>query len=124
MPRALVIDDSSTARLFLSRAMAGLGYEVRSAKNGREALDCLFETSPGLTVILVDWNMPEVDGLEFVKQVRAMPAYASVPLMMVTTETEIDHILTALDAGANEYIMKPFTEEALSSKLRLMGVPG
>ena len=75
-----------------------------------------------LTVILVDWNMPEMNGLEFVQALRADPRYNHVPLMMVTTETEIEQMYRALEAGANEYVMKPFTEEVIADKLRLLGV--
>jgi two-component system chemotaxis response regulator CheY len=123
MPRTLIVDDSGAARLFVSRAMSNLGYEVSTARNGREALDRLFDGIPDLTVMLVDWNMPEVDGIEFVKRARGIPEYRSVPVMMVTTETEMDRVIEALEAGANEYIMKPFTEDDLASKLRLMNVP-
>ena len=75
-----------------------------------------------LSVILVDWNMPEMNGLDFVKSIRADPKYAQVPLMMVTTETEIEQMYRALEAGANEYVMKPFTDEVIADKLRLLGV--
>ena len=75
-----------------------------------------------LSVILVDWNMPEMNGLDFVKAIRADPKYSAVPLMMVTTETEIEQMYLALEAGANEYVMKPFTDEVIADKLRLLGV--
>jgi two-component system chemotaxis response regulator CheY len=75
-----------------------------------------------LSVILVDWNMPEMNGLDFVKTIRADPRYREVPLMMVTTETEIEQMYRALEAGANEYVMKPFTDEVIADKLRLLGV--
>jgi two-component system chemotaxis response regulator CheY len=75
-----------------------------------------------LSVILVDWNMPEMNGLDFVKTIRADPRYSEVPLMMVTTETEIEQMYRALEAGANEYVMKPFTDEVIADKLRLLGV--
>lgn len=75
-----------------------------------------------LSVILVDWNMPEMNGLDFVKAIRADPKYCDVPLMMVTTETEIEQMYRALEAGANEYVMKPFTDEVIADKLRLLGV--
>lgn len=75
-----------------------------------------------LSVILVDWNMPEMNGLDFVKAIRGDPKYNAVPLMMVTTETEIEQMYLALDAGANEYVMKPFTDDVIADKLRLLGV--
>jgi two-component system chemotaxis response regulator CheY len=121
MPIAMVIDDSKAMRMILSRSLVQFGYEVRTAGNGKEALDYLEKNAPELALLLVDWNMPEMNGLDFVKHVRAIPRYASSLLMMVTTETEIDQMVRALDAGANEYVMKPFTGEVIADKLRLMG---
>jgi len=69
----------------------------------------------------VDWNMPEMDGIAFVRAVRADPGYDALPLMMVTTNSELDHVSTALDAGANEYIMKPFNGDMVKEKLELLG---
>jgi two-component system, chemotaxis family, chemotaxis protein CheY len=122
MPQAMVIDDSKAIRMILTRSLNKLGYEVCSTGNGKEALTLLEQKAPDLKFFLVDWNMPEVNGLEFVQRLRQMPSYANVPLMMVTTETEIDQMMKALEAGANEYVMKPFTEEIIADKLRLMGV--
>ena len=121
MATAMVIDDSKAMRMILSRSLVQFGYEVHTAGNGKEALDYLEKNAPELALLLVDWNMPEMNGLDFVKRVRAIPRYASSLLMMVTTETEIDQMVRALDAGANEYMMKPFTDEAIGDKLRLMG---
>jgi len=120
MSKAMVIDDSKAIRTILSRTLAEVGYDVCQAANGLEALSVLEETD-GVSLILVDWNMPQMNGLEFVKQIRSDPQYASVLLMMVTTETEIDQMVAALDAGANEYVMKPFTKEILLEKLQLTG---
>lgn len=122
MPRAMVIDDSKAMRMILASTLAELGYEVSTAANGQEALECLKEQKPGLQLMLVDWNMPGLDGLEFVKRVRTIPFYASSALMMVTTETEVEQMAKALEAGANEYVMKPFTAEIIADKLRLMGL--
>ena len=121
MPRALVVDDSRAMRLILSRTLVDLGFEVVQAGNGREAMDTLERSSP-VAFALVDWNMPEVTGIEFVERVRALPAYSGVRLIMVTTETEVEQVVRALDAGADEYIMKPFTRDAVEEKLRLVGV--
>jgi two-component system chemotaxis response regulator CheY len=109
-------------RMILSNTLAELGYEVCTAGNGQEALEYLADEKPGLQLMLVDWNMPEVNGLEFVKRVRAIPFYASSALMMVTTETEVEQMVLALEAGANEYVMKPFTADIIADKLRLMGL--
>jgi two-component system chemotaxis response regulator CheY len=122
MQKVMVVDDSKAIRMILSRSLTKLGYEVCSAANGKEALDLLEKEAPTLALMLVDWNMPEVNGLEFILRARAMPAYASTPLMMVTTETEVDQMVKALEAGANEYVMKPFTDDIIADKLRMMGV--
>jgi two-component system chemotaxis response regulator CheY len=121
MSTAMVIDDSRTMRTILGRTLSELGYEVRQAGNGKEAASAV-EQDDRISLFLVDWNMPEMNGLEFVRWLRKNPRYDSIPLMMVTTETEINQMVTALEAGANEYIMKPFTKEAVAEKLRLLGL--
>lgn len=121
MSKAMVIDDSRTIRLILSRTLSQLGYDVAQAANGKEGLATLKDTGNGFDLILVDWNMPEMNGLEFVKSVRADRRWDDIKLMMVTTETQVEQVLTALEAGANEYVMKPFTKEVIEDKLRLMG---
>jgi two-component system, chemotaxis family, chemotaxis protein CheY len=120
--KAMVVDDSKAIRMILTRSLNKLGYEVCTAANGAEALAVLNSQAPELSFFLVDWNMPEVTGIELVERVRRMPSYAEVPIMMVTTETEIEQMVRALEAGANEYMMKPFTEEMITDKLRIMGV--
>ena len=126
MPKAMVVDDSRAIRMILSKALGSLGFEVSQASNGREALERMVEVQQiddtPLSVILVDWNMPEMNGLEFVQSVRANPEYELIKLMMVTTETQIDQVTRALEAGANEYVMKPFTKEIIADKLRLLGL--
>jgi two-component system chemotaxis response regulator CheY len=119
--RALVVDDSRAIRSIIGKAVRELGFEVLEAGHGREALDRLAEAGK-VELILVDWNMPEMNGIEFVRHVRADSRFSSVPLMMVTTETEMSQVVTALEAGANEYVMKPFTKEIIADKLRLIGV--
>jgi two-component system chemotaxis response regulator CheY len=108
--------------MILGRALSQHGYEVSTAGNGREALELLKAAPSSPNLVLVDWNMPEMNGLEFVKAFRADPQYDDVPLMMVTTETEIDQMVRALEAGANEYVMKPFTEDIIADKLRVLGL--
>ncbi|MBL8232456.1 MAG: response regulator [Bryobacterales bacterium] len=122
MSKAMVIDDSKTIRLILSRTLSELGYDVAQAANGREGLAALQGSGDGIGLILVDWNMPEMNGLDFVKSVRSDHRYDEIKLMMVTTETQVEQMLAALEAGANEYVMKPFTREVIEDKLRLMGV--
>jgi two-component system chemotaxis response regulator CheY len=122
--RALVIDDSKTMRRIVSRTLVGLGYEVVEAADGQQALDAMVE-GPLPDLACVDWNMPVMDGLTYVTQVRANPAWRGVTLMMVTTESEHGQIVRALAAGAHEYLIKPFTPDALQDKLELLGlVPG
>lgn len=119
--RALVIDDSRATRAILARLLAELGFDSLHAADGREALDTLATEGP-VDLALVDWNMPVLDGLGFVRAVRADPAYDAVKLLMVTTEADVDHLVTALEAGADEYVMKPFTAEVIREKLALLGV--
>jgi two-component system chemotaxis response regulator CheY len=101
--------------------LAEIGLEADEAGDGRQALAVLSRTGAP-DVVLIDWNMPEMDGLELVRSLRAERAYDGVPLVMVTTESEMERVLVALEAGANEYLMKPFTREGLLSKLELLGV--
>jgi two-component system chemotaxis response regulator CheY len=120
--RAIVIDDSRAMRLILSRIAVQLGFEVLEAGNGREALDLLGAIPEAPKLALVDWNMPEMNGLEFVTAVRADPKYRTMTLMMVTTESEQSQIVRALAAGAHEYVIKPFTPAAIGEKLALLGL--
>ena len=119
---ALVVDDSNTIRIILTAYLKKLGFDVTVAINGREALDRLHGMAKA-DLVLVDWNMPEMDGLSFVRAVRADNEYAALPLMMVTTNVELCNVAEALDAGANEYLMKPFTMDILRAKLELLGFP-
>jgi two-component system chemotaxis response regulator CheY len=121
--RALVIDDSRTVRIIIGALLRELGMEVVEAGNGREGLEQM-DRPPGVDLVLVDWNMPEMNGLEFISAVRARPAFHHVRIMMVTTETEPEQVVRALSAGANEYLMKPFTREILVAKLGLLDVLG
>jgi two-component system, chemotaxis family, chemotaxis protein CheY len=119
--KALVVDDSRVMRRIVIRTLDELGYECVEAGDGQEALDRLTEGFvPDLAC--VDWNMPVMDGLTFVTSVRAEPRWRSVTLMMVTTESEHSQIVRALAAGAHEYLIKPFTPDALRDKLDLLGL--
>lgn len=118
---ALVIDDSRAVRLLIGRILREQGFRVSEAAHGQEGLQQL-QQNPEIGLVLVDWNMPVMDGLEFIKAVRVDRAWDSVRLMMVTTETESEQVQRAITAGANEYLMKPFTAEVLVAKLTLMGV--
>jgi two-component system chemotaxis response regulator CheY len=108
-------------RRIVSGILTGLGYEVRDAGHGREGLDVLGEGwLPDLAC--VDWNMPVMDGLQFVSAVRSNPAWRNVTIMMVTSESEQSQIVKALAAGAHEYLIKPFTADAVRDKLALLGL--
>jgi two-component system, chemotaxis family, chemotaxis protein CheY len=119
--RALILDDSRAMRMILGRIMHSAGFDVVEAADGQQGLDAL-SAGPLPDVALVDWNMPVVDGLSFVNAVRDNPRYRSMTLMMVTTESEHDQIVRALAAGAHEYIIKPFTADAIVDKLGLLGL--
>ena len=119
--RALVIDDSRAMRRIVAGILEGVGYEVREAGHGREALDVL-ESGYAPDLCCIDWNMPVMDGLQFVSAVRANPAWRALTLMMVTSESEQGQIVRALAAGAHEYVIKPFTADALRDKLALLGM--
>jgi two-component system chemotaxis response regulator CheY len=121
--RALVIDDSRAIRMFIGKILREIGLEVLEAGNGLEALEQM-QRNPDIELLLVDWNMPEMDGLAFVRAIRSQPAYAPVRIMMVTTECESDRVALALDAGANEYVMKPFTRDVLVAKLTMLDLLG
>lgn len=118
--RALVVDDSHAMRVMLGRMLEESGYEVLEAKDGREALECM-KRDRKPSIVLVDWNMPQMNGLEFVRAVRKELGDRNCLLMMVTTESETSQMVRALAAGANEYLMKPFTKDALLEKLALLG---
>jgi two-component system chemotaxis response regulator CheY len=118
---ALVIDDSRAIRSILGKILKGIGFETSEAQHGREALDVIKKNGrPDLA--LVDWNMPEMNGYEFISAVRSDHALDEMRLIMVTTETEMSQVVKALEAGANEYVMKPFTSETILEKLRLVGL--
>ena len=121
--RALVIDDSRVMRTLLGRELRQLGYEVLEAGDGQAALDVLHDLgddTPDLATI--DWNMPVMDGLTFVQEVRQRPEWRRITLMMVTTESEHDQLVRALAAGAHEYLIKPFPTESFVDKLDLLGL--
>jgi two-component system chemotaxis response regulator CheY len=122
MSKALVVDDSRTIRTIIRRILIGLGYEVLEAGDGVQALEVLEPEKDSVKLVLADWNMPEMNGLELLKRLRQDPELASLKVMMVTTETEMSQMASALAAGANEYIMKPFTKDILLEKLELMGL--
>lgn len=110
--RFLIVDDSSTMRRIIKNSLKRIGFEdIIEAGNGKEALEIFADAD----IILTDWNMPEMDGLEFVKQVRSRNK--AIPILMVTTNAAKDDIVEALKNGVNNYIVKPFTPETLKEKV-------
>jgi two-component system chemotaxis response regulator CheY len=118
--RALIVDDSRFVRGFLRGLLQEKGIECEEAADGQAAMDQL-HIGPEFDLALVDWNMPVMNGLEMLKQAR-IEGYNDLKIMMVTTEAENDFIVRALDAGADEYLMKPFDGEALNEKLAMLGL--
>lgn len=120
--RALVVDDSTAIRCYLRKILTPYGFEVFEAKNGREGLERLHEQQ-GIDLVLLDWNMPVMNGIDLLQLIRAEPGLSRVCVMMVTTENDLREISQALEFGANEYVMKPFTPDVISDKLALLGFP-
>ncbi|MGB9731422.1 MULTISPECIES: response regulator [Calditerrivibrio] len=118
----ITVDDSSTMRRIIKNTLQKLGFSnILEAGNGLEGLDVLAKNKVDL--VITDWNMPEMDGLTFVKSIRAKPEYKELPILMVTTEAAKEDILTALRSGVNNYIVKPFTPETLQEKVfKLLGL--
>ena len=119
--RALIIDDSRTMRIIIAKIVRELGFETGEAGHGGEALDWI-NANGFPELVCCDWNMPEMNGLEFVKAARALPDNDGMQIMMITTESEAENVMAALESGANEYLMKPFTKESIQDKLSLLGL--
>ena len=112
----ITVDDSSTMRRIIRNTLQKLGFEsILEAGNGVEALEVMSKNK--VDMIVTDWNMPEMDGLSFVKAVRAKDEYKDLPILMITTEAAKEDILTALRSGVNNYVVKPFTPETLQEKV-------
>jgi two-component system chemotaxis response regulator CheY len=119
---AIVIDDSRAMRLILGRILGQIGFDVFEAADGRAALDLLAGLPQVPALALIDWNMPNMNGLEFVAAARDDARLREMTLVMVTTESEQSQIVRALAAGAHEYVIKPFTSDAMVEKLALLGL--
>jgi len=118
----ITVDDSSTMRRIIKNTLQKLGFNnVIEAGNGIEALEQM--TKSKVDIIITDWNMPEMDGLTYVKTVRTKEQYKDTPILMITTEAAKEDILTALRSGVNNYVVKPFTPETLQEKVfKLLGI--
>ena len=119
--RAMVVDDSKAMRVILSQLLRDLRFEVVDACDGIDAIEKLAQAG-NLDLALVDWNMPRMKGIDFVRHVRENGLQPQMRIMMVTTETEMDYVQQALTAGADEYVMKPFTKDVILEKLGLLGI--
>lgn len=117
--RALIVDDSRFVRSYLRGLLEKRGIECEEAGNGMAGLDCL-RVRADFDLVLLDWNMPLMNGLDTLKQIRA-EGFSRTKVLMVTTEAENEYITRALEAGADEYLMKPFDSEALDDKLAMLG---
>lgn len=120
--KIITVDDSSTMRRIIKNTLIKIGFSnILEAANGIEALEVLAQNNVDL--IITDWNMPEMDGLTFVKTLRAKDQYKEIPILMVTTEAAKEDILTALRSGVNNYVVKPFTPDILQEKVfKLLGI--
>lgn len=121
MMNALVVDDSAVIRKITRRILENLSFNVLEAADGVEASQVCFDDMPD--IIFLDWNMPEMNGLDFLKDLRGMPYGNEPKVIFVTTENDIARIRCAIEAGADEYIMKPFNEHIIREKLAQVGLP-
>ncbi len=119
--RALVVDDSSAMRAVLRMLLRKQQFEVAEAKDGLDALQVLQRIAP-VDLILIDWNMPVMNGFDLLQRIRGEGKYGPTKVVMVTTETALAEMSNALAAGADEYIMKPFTPDVVADKLWLLGL--
>jgi two-component system chemotaxis response regulator CheY len=120
MKTCLVVDDSSVIRKVARRIIEGFKFAVSEAEDGEKALDACRRQMPD--AVLLDWNMPVMDGYEFLKNLRSMPGGTAPKVVFCTTENDVAHIARALHAGANEYIMKPFDKEIVEAKFQEVGL--
>lgn len=114
--KALVVDDSKMVRLVQQRALESLGWEVKQAANGEEGLQTL-QAMGEVQLVLADWQMPVMDGLAMVKRIRADARFANTVIIMVSSNAVLESIQEALDAGANDFVMKPFSVDALKERV-------
>ena len=120
MKTCLVVDDSSVIRKVARRILERLDFQIVEAEDGEQALDACRSSMP--EAVLLDWNMPKMDGYEFLRNLRRMPRGDTPKVVFCTTENDVAHIARALHAGANEYIMKPFDKEIVEAKFQEVGL--
>lgn len=115
--KALIVDDSSTMRRIIKKALQEMGMDSVEAGDGNEALASL-RSAPDIDFVLLDWNMPNMNGFDTLKAIKADDATASIPVLMVTTEAERSQVVKAIQAGAKQYVVKPFTTDILVEKIK------
>ncbi|UTW54550.1 PleD family two-component system response regulator [Kordiimonas sp. SCSIO 12610] len=120
MKSCLVVDDSKVIRKVARRILEELNFEVDEAVDGKDALDACDRNLPD--VVLLDWNMPIMNGLEFLIELRSLDGIEQPIVVFCTTENDMSHIRQAIEAGANEYIMKPFDREIIEAKFSQVGL--
>jgi len=120
MRTCLVVDDSSVVRKIARQILEGLDFQIVEAEDGEKALEACKRSLPD--AVLLDWNMPVMDGFEFLGHLRRMPGGDAPKVVFCTTENDVDHIARALGGGANEYIMKPFDQEIVAAKFQEVGL--
>jgi len=120
MRTCLVVDDSSVIRKVARRILEGLEFQIVEAENGEDAIALCHQQLPD--AILLDWNMPKMDGYEFLRVLRRLPGGDKPKVVFCTTENDVAHIARALHAGANEYIMKPFDKDIVEAKFQEVGL--
>jgi two-component system, chemotaxis family, chemotaxis protein CheY len=120
MKTCLIVDDSSVIRKVARRILEGLDFQIAEAENGEEAVEACRQQIPD--AILLDWNMPKMDGYEFLRALRRLPGGDRPKVVFCTTENDVAHIARALHAGANEYIMKPFDKDIVTAKFQEVGL--
>ena len=120
MKSCLIVDDSKVIRMVARKILQELEFETVEAADGKQALDACITKMPD--AVLLDWNMPVMSGIEFLRELRALPTGGGPIVVFCTTENDIQHIQEAIEAGANEYIMKPFDSEIIQAKFTQVGL--
>ena len=120
MKSCLVVDDSRVIRMVARRILEQMSFQIEEATDGKEALEACHKKMPD--AILLDWNMPVMNGIDFLRALRGLDGGAAPRVVFCTTENDLEHIQEALSAGANEYIMKPFDSEIIESKFSQVGL--
>ncbi len=120
MKSCLIVDDSRVVRMVAKKILQELGFETSEAEDGKKAMEACQKAMPD--VILLDWNMPVMNGIEFLRELRAYPGGDVPKVVFCTTENDLAHIMEAMGSGADEYIMKPFDQEIIQSKFSQVGI--